>query len=137
MGQVHAEITLKNANDVTQAVEGSIPEDEIRQTTLNALVDTGAWTLVIDEANRKKLGLRVFKSGSGKLADGRTTNYCLAGPVEVAWKNRSTNCDAIVLPEADETLLGAIPLEAMDLMINPLKGELVGVHGDQVVHSIK
>jgi hypothetical protein len=40
-------------------------------------------------------------------------------------------CEAIVLPHADEILLGAIPLEAMDLVIHPLKEELVGAHGDQ------
>ena len=32
---------------------------------------------------------------------------------------------------------GAIPLEAMDLTINPRKEEVVGAHGDQIIHSVK
>ena len=50
MGLVHTEITLKNAWDIHKAKEGAIQDHEIRQTTVNALVDTGAWTLVINEA---------------------------------------------------------------------------------------
>ena len=137
MSLVYTEITLKNAIDVANVMSGMGEDHGIRQITARALVDTGAWTLVINEATRKKLGLRVFKTAEGTLADGTKSEYSLAGPVEVGWKNRSTNCDALVLPEADEILLGAIPLEAMDLMIHPRSEEVVGVHGDQVIHSIK
>ena len=137
MSLVYTEITLKNAGDVLNAVSGIIADHTIRQTTVRALVDTGAWTLVINEAIREKLGLRIMKTATGTLADGTKSEYSLAGPVEVGWKNRSTNCDAIVLPKADEILLGAIPLEGMDLMIHPLKEMLVGVHGDEIIHSIK
>jgi clan AA aspartic protease len=137
MSLVRTEITLKNAVDVDNAETGIIKEPKIRQTTVQALVDTGAWTLVIDPATSEKLGLRVIKTGTGTLADGTMSVYNLAGPVEVIWKNRSTNCDALVVPGCDEVLLGAIPLEAMDLMVHPRLEELVGVHGDQIIHSLK
>ena len=52
MGLVHAEITLKNAVDVANARTGIVKDQDIRQTTVEALVDTGAWTLVINEAVR-------------------------------------------------------------------------------------
>ena len=137
MSLVYTEITLKNAGDVAIAESGMAADHSIRQTTVRALVDTGAWTLVINEATREKLGLRILKTTTGKLADGNKAEYSLAGPVEVVWNNRSTNCDALILPEADEILLGAIPLEAMDLMIHPRTEEIVGVHGDQIIHSVK
>ena len=60
----------------------------------------------------------------------------VAGPIEVIWKDRRTICVALVLPNADEVLLGAIPLEALDLMIHPRLEEVVGVHGDQVLHRV-
>ena len=41
------------------------------------------------------------------------------------------------MPTADEVLLGAIPLEALDLTINPRKEEIIGAHGDQPLHSVK
>ena len=137
MSLVYTEITLKNSIDVANVMSGIAKDHSVRQATVRALVDTGAWTLVINETTRKKLGLHIFKTAKGTLADGTKSEYCLAGPVEVNWKNRSTNCDALILPEADEILLGAIPLEAMDLMIHPRTEEVVGVHGDQIVHSVK
>ena len=136
MSLVQTEITLKNANDLMAVRCGYIKETEVRQITVPALVDTGAWTLVINEATREKLGLELLGTESGTLADGTKDEYNLAGPLEVRWKNRRTTCEALVLPEAEDILLGAIPLEAMDLTINPRR-ELVGVHGDQIMHSIK
>jgi len=59
MGLVHAEITLRNVGDVTSVNRGYIKEPEIRQTTVTAMVDTGAATLVINEALRRQLGLAV------------------------------------------------------------------------------
>ena len=135
MSLVQTEITLKNAKDKMKADEGLIQEHEVRQITVPALVDTGAWALVINEATREKLGLELLGTESGTLADGTRDEYNLAGPLEVRWKNRRTTCEALVLPEADNILLGAIPLEAMDLTINPRR-ELVGAHGDQIMHCI-
>ena len=137
MSLVRTEITLKNAVDEANAVDGIIKDAEIRQMTLNALVDTGAWTLVINEDVRQKLGLRVKGSDSGTLADGRSGVYNVAGPLEVIWKNRRTTCDALVLPNGDDVLLGAIPLEALDLIVHPRTEEVVGAHGDEPLHSIK
>ena len=132
---VYNEITLRNALDVGDARHGRIKEHEIRQITVQALVDTGAGTVVINEEIRAKLGLDITGSRPGTLADGAKYSYNLAGPVEVVWKDRFTTCDAIVLPNANEVLLGAIPLEGMDLTINP-KRELVGVHGDEILQRI-
>ena len=135
MSLVKTEITLKNTLDIGKAKERYIKETEIRQITVNALVDTGAWTLVINEEIREKLGLEILGSDSGTLADGTSTEYNVAGPLDVNWKNRRVTCDALVLPDADDVLLGAIPLEAMDLTVNPRR-ELVGAHGDQILHKI-
>ena len=50
--------------------------------------------------------------------------------------NRRTTCEALVLPDAEDILLGAIPPEALDLTINPQKEEVVGAHGDQILHRV-
>ena len=137
MGLVHTEITLKNGIDMIMAQKGLMPDHEIRQTTVNALVDSGAWTMVINDATREKLGLETTRTAPGTLADGTQAEYKLAGPLEISWKDRSVICEALVIPNADENLLGAIPLEAMDLTINPRTEEVTGAHGDQIVHSLK
>jgi clan AA aspartic protease len=137
MGLVHAEITLKNNIDMIMAQKGLMQDHEIRQTIVNALVDSGAWTMVINDATREKLGLETSRTAPGVLADGTQAEYKLAGPLEISWKDRSVICEALVIPDADENLLGAIPLEAMDLTINPRTQEVTGAHGDQIVHSLK
>jgi len=136
MSVVYTEITLKNADDVAIVETGTIKDHVIRQKTVQATVDTGAWTLVINEALRKELGLRIVRTDSGTLADGSESIYNMAGPVQVHWKSRWLTCDALVLPQAKEVLLGAIPLEAMDLIVHPRTEKIVGAHGDQILHSI-
>jgi clan AA aspartic protease len=133
MGTVYAEITLKNSLDVSKAQEGIIPEKTVRETTVRALVDTGAGTLVINEAMRQKLGLRVKGLRRAELADGAKQVYQMTEPVEVHWKDRESICRALVLPEAREALLGAIPLEEMDLIVDPTEQALKGAHGDEVL----
>ena len=136
MGLVHAEIILRNAGDVTNVNRGYINEPEIRQTTVTAVVDTGAATLVINEALRRQLGLTVESTYQAELADGSVETYSLTESVQIQWKDRKTACQAVVVPNGNNVLLGAIPLEAMDLIINPLRQELTGAHGDKIVYTI-
>ena len=138
MSIIHTEVTLRNAVDVSNFATGIIEnQNEIRQTTVKALVDTGAWTLVINEAIHDQLGLQVIGTESGTLADGTKNIFNVSGPLEIIWNDRRTICVALVVPTADEVLLGAIPLEALDLTINPRKEEITGAHGDQILHSLK
>ena len=135
MSVVSTEITLKNEIDSAFAEKGYIKENEIRHMTVQAIVDTGAWTLVINEDIRQKLGLRDKGFGEANLADGQKAYFPMAGPLEIWWKNRHMTCDALVMPDAPDVLLGALPLEHMDLTVNP-KRELVGVHGDKEMHRV-
>jgi clan AA aspartic protease len=132
MGIVQEEITLKNVKDKMKAEEGYIKESEIRQTTLQAVVDTGAKTLVINEQLRQELGLGVVGESRATLADNTKRRIKIAEPVEVRWKNRSMTCQPWVVSDG-RILLGAIPLEDMDLMVDPKNQIVVGVHGDEQV----
>ncbi|MDR1950407.1 MAG: aspartyl protease family protein [Spirochaetaceae bacterium] len=129
-------ITLTNSRDVGNAEEGLIPEAKVRKMTIDAMPDTGAWTLVINEETRQKLGLTIRETSESTLADGKTDTYNVTEGVEIRWKNRSTVLPAVVVPDAKDILLGALPLEAMDLMVDPVHERLVGVHGDQPLHVL-
>jgi len=135
MSIVHTEITLKNEADIILAIQGYIKEHEVRQMTVETIVDTGAWTLVINEETRKKLGLLDQGMGEATLADGQKGEYPMAGPLEIWWKKRNLVCNALVIPDAPDILLGAWILEGLDLTINP-KRELVGIHGDIVMRRV-
>jgi clan AA aspartic protease len=137
VGIVYAEIILKNALDVGKARDGLIADEKVRGTTVRALVDTGAGTLVINEAVRRQLGLAIEGLRRAELADGGRQVYRMTEPVKIQWQNRDTVCRALVLPEAEEILLGAIPLEDMDLIVDPARQELKGAHGDEIVCLVK
>lgn len=137
MGTFMEEIMLTNVVDISNARNGLIPDENIRRVTVQAIPDTGAWTLVINEAVRQKLGLAVVDAVASSLADGSSTEYGLTEPVEIRWKDRRTSHEAVVIPMAGEILLGALPLEGMDLYVDPVNQRLAGVHGDQRLHLLK
>jgi len=137
MSTVKTTITLKNAADVELEKRGHITDVQVHTLTVEALADTGAWTLVIDENTCQKLGLRLKGPEPGVLADGSTVIYQITDGVEVHWKDRQTICPALVVPGADEILFGALPMEGMDLMVHPRKEEVVGAHGDTALYKLK
>ena len=133
MGHVYAEVTLKNVYDTGNACNGYIKEEDVRSLTFEAMVDTGATRLCISEEARQKLGLRIVRSKPVNIANGTVVKSQLAGPVELTWKDRFFTGDALIVPGLKKPLLGVLPLEAMDLMVNPVTQELVGAHGDEWV----
>jgi len=132
MGHVHAEITLKNVHDKEAALDGRIKEEEIRSLTVDAMVDTGATRLCISEEMRQKLGLDIIRTRIANVANGTVMSQ-ITESVELTWKDRPVYCSAAVIPGLKRPLLGVIPLEEMDLMVNPVTQELVGAHGDEWV----
>jgi len=137
MSTVRTEITLKNAVDVGEAKREHITDAQVRSLTVEALADTGAWTLVINEDICQKLGLVLEGPEPGVLADGSTDIYQITDGVEVHWKNRKTVCPALVIPGANDVLFGALPMEGMDLIVHPRKEEVVGAHGDTALYMVK
>ena len=136
MGIFMEEITLENITDRGFSNRGYINESEIRTLKVNAMPDTGAWTLVINEEVRQKLGLTIESEAQSTLADGKTSNYPITEGVKIKWKNRSTVLPAVVVADAKQVLLGALPLEAMDLIVDPLRQTLAGAHGDEALYVL-
>ena len=129
MGLVYAEIELINADDIAYAKKHIIGHDEIKRTWVNALVDTGAIMLTINDSIKEQLGLDVLEYRTCQTADGRIMKLEVVGPIEVKFKNRRSITQALVMPGDNEVLLGAIPMEEMDVLIHPARQELI-IHPD-------
>jgi clan AA aspartic protease len=125
MGLVYADITLTNSEDITLAKRNIIGEEEIKKLSINILVDTGAYNLCINEDIQAQLQLPFVEKRNGQLANGHIVTYDVVGPVHVKFKNRNTVCLAMVLEGSNEPLLGAIPLEDMDVLIHPQSQQLI------------
>ncbi len=91
--------------------------DSIEPIEVEALADTGSVFLCIPEHVRLQLDLEILETREVTLADGSVRAFPYAGPVVLRFKNRTGCVGALVL--GDEVLLGAIPMEDMDLVVRP------------------
>jgi clan AA aspartic protease len=125
MGLTYAEIELTNTRDIVLAQSGHLAQENVRHMQVNALVDSGAWLLTINDDIKNQLGLPVIDKSLAELADGTIVETDIVGPVDVRFQNRRVTADAMVLPDATEPLLGAIPMEGMDVLIDPKQQKLI------------
>lgn len=86
---------------------------------VDALVDTGAVSVCLPPALAAALGLEVLERREVTLADGGRHSVPYVGPLKVGFGNRGCYTGAYVLGE--RVLIGAIPLEDMDLVIDPAR----------------
>ena len=106
MGLIYASLRLLNP---------TYPEQQ--GLHVRALADSGAVHLCLPEHVALQLQLRELERREVVLADGRRRSVPYMGPVEVRFANRRCFTGAMVL--GDEVLLGAIPMEDMDLVLQP------------------
>ena len=137
MGLVHVTIRLTNTGDLTLAQRNLMPAHQVRSVQVLACVDTGAVNLCVTQEVADRLGLRVLTEQSARLANDSAVRVKITEPVDIEYGDRSTTVRASVVPGATENLLGAIPLEDMDLMIHPAQQALVPAHPEGPVKPIK
>lgn len=106
MGIVYSKITLRNPR---------LPD--VAALEVDALADSGALFLCIPEHICVRLRLEQAGIQTVTIADGSTRDAPYVGPIEVRFKNRVGFTGAIVL--GDQVLVGAIPMEELDLVIIP------------------
>ncbi|MEK7299318.1 MAG: clan AA aspartic protease [Candidatus Margulisiibacteriota bacterium] len=114
MGLIHAMIEIKNPK-----------REDFKPIEARALVDTGALHLCIPEHLALQLGLEVTMAAKREVttADGRKRVCPYVGPIQISFQNRTCFTGALVL--GDEVLLGAVPMEDLDVVISPAKQAVI------------
>jgi clan AA aspartic protease len=125
MGLIYAEIELINAEDLGMARKHIIGEDEIKKANVTMLVDSGAYNLCINETIQQQLDLPFIEKRKAVMANGTVEEFEVVGPVVLKFKNRRTVCNAFVLQGNNEPVLGAIPMEDLDVIIHPQRQEMI------------
>ncbi len=112
MGHTYADLKITNYFDK-------------RSISIRALVDTGATFMCLPEQAALQLGFDLTEVSQQvvTLADGHQRKVPKIAPIEIAFANRSYVTEALVL--GNEALMGVLPLEAMDLLVDPLRQQLV------------
>lgn len=129
MGLLRAKIELVNTYDFLLHRRKKLAAKDVHRLKVQALVDTGAIMLSINESIRAQLDLDILEKRTAALADGSLVELDVAGPVDIRFGNRQCTTRAIVLPGEAECLLGAIPIEDMDLVVD-LNEQTLKTHPD-------
>lgn len=124
MGLVYAEIELTSVDDIVLHRRGFLPKEEIKRMLVNALV-TGAYMLIINGQIKRQLDLPLIERQVFRMADESEREAEVVGPVEIRFENRRATVDAVVLDEDNEVLLGSIPLEDLDVLVDPKQQRLI------------
>lgn len=125
MGLVYADVELINAEDIGLARRNIIADEDIKRMNINILVDSGAYMMAVNDTIQEQLNLPFIEKRKAQMASGDVVEYDVVGPVMVKFANRTATCNAFVLPGDSEPLLGAIPMEEMDVLIHPQRQELI------------
>jgi clan AA aspartic protease len=125
MGLTFADIKLTNSEDLALLHKGYIQEQEVRSIWVNALVDTGASMLTIPKSIQDQLNLPKVDEQRVELGNGSVITVDVVGPVEIRFENRMAIVTAVFIPEEIEVLLGAIPLQSMDVLVDPRQERLI------------
>lgn len=135
MGRVLTEATIYNLHDLFEAQIGRMAPDQVRKIVVpNALVDTGATTLALTPSLIQTLGLT--KRGEKRtITAGGLANVNLYDAVRVEIMGRDASVDPIEVPEGNPVLIGQIPLEMMDWVVDMRDHKLIGnpAHGGEHV----
>jgi predicted aspartyl protease len=134
---VYEDLVVKNAGDVFNFHEGRIKESEVRQTTVHFKADTGAHRNVITRDVFERLGLRKEGEQMFKLAGGQSARLDVSDQMEIIWRDRRIKLDAAIAPAGANNLLSITAMELLDIMPNPSKGCLVGIHGDEYLNELE
>ncbi|HPM80668.1 MAG TPA: aspartyl protease family protein [Candidatus Anammoximicrobium sp.] len=138
MGRVLTEATIENLEDLWAAKRGLVSPEDVRRIVLaDALVDTGATLLslprrLIDQLGLAKTGTKRITSSTG---GGEAGMY---EAVRLTIRGRSCTMDVMEVPDGVPVLIGQLPLEHLDLVVDLRSRSLIGnpAHGGEHVYEL-
>lgn len=138
MGRVLTEATIENIEDIWAAKRELMTEDQVRRITVtDALVDTGATLLSLPTRLIQQLGLEktATKRVTSSTGGGEAAVY---SAVRLTIQGRSCTMDVMEVPDNVPVLIGQIPLEHLDFVVDLRSQTLIGnpAHGGEHVYEL-
>lgn len=126
VGRVLTEVLIENLGDLSEVTRGVRSPEEVRRTPVrDALVDTGATTLALPTRIIEQLGLRKVYEKQARSTRG-VGPVSVYEPVRVTIQDRFCTVDVMEVPNDVPVLVGQIPLEMLDLVVDPQGRRLIG-----------
>ena len=124
MGRVTVTLKLTNHDDRALRRAGFLTRP-VRETEVEALVDSGATLLCLKRSVIDTLGLELIDAVNVQTANGQRA-AAKYGPIWLELMGRACLCSALELSEETPNLLGQIPMEELDFVIDPKRQRLIG-----------
>jgi clan AA aspartic protease len=139
MGRVQVEATIESLKDEWAVEQGLRKPDEVRKVTVrDALVDTGATMLSLPTSLVKQLGLKEFTKKRITSSDGGVRDVPVYEAVRLTIHERSCTIDVLEVPDNVPVLVGQVPLELLDFIVDMKSRSLVGnpAHGGEHMYEM-
>jgi len=133
MGRVTASVQIENVFDTYRVRQGDLmPEDIRRADVAEALVDTGATGLSLPKSMIQQLGLMPIRTRRAVTIDG-IKEIATYGAVRLTLDGRDCVCDVSEISDDCPVLIGQVPLELMDFIVDPGLRKLIAnpAHGGE------
>jgi predicted aspartyl protease len=126
VGKVLVSAKVENVIDLFAASEGQIPDNQVRRIEVSdARVDTGATLLGMPKRHIEQLGIAQIGSGRARTTAGLTT-FGTFGPVRLTIQGRACSVDVSEVADDSPILIGYLPLEALDFVVDTKNQRLIG-----------
>jgi predicted aspartyl protease len=126
MGKVLVTALIENLDDLYEVDKGQRTLDQVRRVEVtNALVDTGATVLLLPKRLIQLLGLRPLRVRPARTIGG-PANLPVHRAVRVTIQDRDCISDVGEIPDEFPVIVGQVPLELLDWVVDPKGQKLVG-----------
>ena len=126
MGRVIVTAKIENVGDLISVRQGKMTADQVRRVEVtDALVDTGATNLSMPKRLIEQLGLIPFQTRTVRTASGVAELKVYAG-VRLEVQGRECFCQVLEIADGCPTLIGQVPLEMLDFVVDPHGQRLIG-----------
>ena len=136
MGEIRTNVTLENRDDRGAVDLGLRAEADVRRTTVEGVVDTGAVSLVVPEEIATELGLRRWGTRTVVYADERREERPLTD-VTIEIGDLAARTEAIVGRKGSEVLIGQVVLELLDLVADCRNRTLTPRHPEGPILALR
>jgi len=139
MGRVTTEATIESLKDLWAVERGLLSDDQVRRVTVSdALVDTGATLLSMPTRLIRQLGLSSRAEKQVLSSNGMITQVAMYDAVRLTVQGRDCTMDVLEVSDGVPVLIGQLPLEHLDLVVDLRNRTLIGnpAHGGEHVYEM-
>jgi predicted aspartyl protease len=137
MGRVVVDFIVSNNQDMALFEGGALPPEKIRRVAIRGVVDSAANHLVLPASVVQHLGLPTPTEATVRYADRRSAVRPVAEQVSVELLGRRSVFRALVEPDRDTALIGAIVLEDLDLLVDCTNQKLYPRDPERVISEVE